>query len=353
MKNTLIRTAFALVCSMWLFSCSSDNATTVTPGPSSSYSNGIVILNEGVFSSGTGTVSFYSNTDKTTTDDIFNKANNRPLGNIGQSILRIGSNYYISVNNGQKLEITDLNFTSVNTLNGFNLPDRMLYAGGGKLYVTEWNAFGKNGNVVVVNTLTQTIYKKISVGPSPSRMLLLNNQLLVANGDTNTISVIDITTDSLINTITVNDRPNSFALYAGNRVFVLCGGTPSWASGKTETAGSLVKLKSDLSGIENAITFPNTSDHPEFLMLSADGNSFYFGMNNSIYQMASNASSIPAPTKALPYYQLHFNRNTNTLYATDAKDFVSKGKVYVYSMPGFVLSDSINAGIIPRDLLFN
>lgn len=75
-----------------------------------------IIVAEGQFGYGTGSITnLYS--DGTVVTDVFRSINDRPLGDIPQSLTRIGDYYYVPVNNSQKVEVFDVEtFKSVETM---------------------------------------------------------------------------------------------------------------------------------------------------------------------------------------------------------------------------------------------
>ena len=75
-----------------------------------------ILVSEGQF--GYGTSSLTTITDGgTITQNVFRKTNNRPMGDVAQSITRIGKNYYVPLNNSSKVEVFDAEtFESVETM---------------------------------------------------------------------------------------------------------------------------------------------------------------------------------------------------------------------------------------------
>ena len=71
------------------------------------FSDGIFIVNEGTFQTGTGTVTFFKPDSNLTQQDIFAAVNGKPLGNIAQSMTIYNGKAYIVVNNADKVEIVD------------------------------------------------------------------------------------------------------------------------------------------------------------------------------------------------------------------------------------------------------
>ncbi|MCD4681660.1 MAG: hypothetical protein K8R86_00140, partial [Bacteroidales bacterium] len=122
-KNSILILGLLLLGSWVIISC--DKEEDEPPPPDSSgYSEGVFIVNEGPFQTGTGTVTYLSRDGSGIEDHIFQKANNLiPLGNIVQSMTLIEDKVYIAVNNANKIEIVSLKtFQSVQTLENITSP---------------------------------------------------------------------------------------------------------------------------------------------------------------------------------------------------------------------------------------
>ena len=84
--------AHCLLLIILLAGCKKDN-TNVTPLPvtpppvtHAAYRTGVFIMNQGNFGTGSGTISFFDRSNLTVQQDIFMAVNNRPLGNVVQSM---------------------------------------------------------------------------------------------------------------------------------------------------------------------------------------------------------------------------------------------------------------------------
>ncbi|MFM7288597.1 MAG: hypothetical protein ACKO18_04370, partial [Bacteroidota bacterium] len=78
------------------------------PSPTSNYSRGFWVVNEGPFGSGTGTLTWIARNGSRLEQDVFGRVNQRPLGNIAQSMQGLGNLGLIAVNNAGKLEWVNL-----------------------------------------------------------------------------------------------------------------------------------------------------------------------------------------------------------------------------------------------------
>jgi YVTN family beta-propeller protein len=283
--------------------------------------------------------------------DVFEQANGRPLGNVGQSMASFGAQGLIVVNNANKVEVVDLkDFKSVGTIEGLALPSEILVPGNsGKAYVTEWVSFSGAGRVSVIDIASRSILRTIAVGQFPNAITLHNNRIYVANSNENTVTEISLNADTVLRTITVGDRPNGFVAI-GNELLVLCGGNPSWTG--SETAGSIATISGTQTTVVN---FPDATFHPSNFTIHPSGNAVLYEVNGAIY-----SQSLPVPASIVPANPLinrgfyHFSLDPTAdglLYGTDAGDFASNGWIFRYER-NFSLKDSIPAGIAPGYIHF-
>ncbi|MFN3530045.1 MAG: YncE family protein [Bacteroidia bacterium] len=319
--------------------------------PKATYGSGVFIVNEGPFENGTGSISFLNRETGGVEQDVFERVNGRPLGNIAQSMASFGTIGMLVVNNANKVEFVDLqDFKSIGVIENLAMPSQMVVAGNtGKAYLTEWVAFGSPGRVAVIDIAARNVIKTIAVGEFPNAIHFHNNRVYVANSNENTITEITTSGDSVLQTYTVGNRPNSFRSWEGG-LYVLCGGTPSWAG--TETPGALARLQSGQISIRN---FTSASMHPDKLNLHAASGAFLYNMGGAIYSLDQSVTGDINPSQAVidrSFY--HFAADPSAgglLYGTDARGFSGNGWVYRYSQQ-FVLRDSIPVGLGPGYIYF-
>ena len=230
-----------------LASCN-PNKETATPATSQA----VYIVNEGGFQKSNGSISRYDPTTKALTADVFQAANGRGLGDVVQNFVVRGSRGYLVVNGSKKVEVVSLpDFKSVATVRGLVQPRYLLPVSDTRAYVTQWgDSHGTSASVKVLNLTTNTIVDSITVGAQPERLVLAGGKVFVANYGGKTVSVIDPATNRVSNTLTVGDAPNSLALDKNNRLWILCGGQVNYDPATnyntvdftTTTAGSICSL---------------------------------------------------------------------------------------------------------------
>jgi len=331
-------------------SCTKDESNQET----GAFSNGIFIVNEGPFQTGTGTVTFFDPDSNFVKQDIFEEVNDRPLGNIAQSMTIYNGKGYIVVNNAGKVEVVDVaTFKSEATISGLVNPSQLLVINSQKAYVSDWA-----GKVVVVDLNKNAVTKTITAGTGPDAMVKAGNYVYVANtggfGIDSTVTVIDFTTDLVVKTIIVGNAPSGLVSDASGRVWVLCKGKgyTGWPQ-PGDTPGRIVRINPVSFAVDYTYNFTASGVHPEKLVINKQKSMLYFLYNYGIYEFnITSSTSNPEQISGRSFYSLGYENKTGYLYASDVKDYVSNGIVIRIKAEDGKVIDSIQAGIIPRGFAF-
>lgn len=322
--------------------------------PQGAYKSGIFISNEGPFGTGTGTVSFYNRNTGSVSNNIFEVVNNRPLGNIVNSIEVHNDKAYIVVNNAAKVEVVNVeDFVSTGAIENLGTPRFFLGIDEYKGYITDW-ASGVKVIDLHNNSVTSTI---ATGGTGPEHMALIGSEVFVANlggfGIDSTVSSISTTTDAVTSTLQVGHRPQALAVDANGKLWVLCSGIQDWTVPANDTPGKLVRINPSTKTVELELSFANSSDHPISLITNAAKTKLYFILNGGVYEVDVNAMSLPSSALInRSFYNIGIDPVSGYLFGTNALDFVQDGYVVRYTLSGTVV-DSFQVGIIPGNFYFN
>ena len=179
------------------------------------------IANEGIYNSmeptNTGTISMI--------DSNGNIQETESLGDIIHSLAIYENKLIVSVNNSQKILLFDISSSGINnkieisTEN--NLSPREIVIIEDKAYFGAWDIDYNvyqiyPGFVQVLNLNTLEIEANIPVGIMPEGILVHNNILWVANSGESTISKINISSNSVSNTIEVGQGPTNLINHEKN-----------------------------------------------------------------------------------------------------------------------------------------
>ncbi|MCD6112883.1 MAG: hypothetical protein J7J86_06410 [Bacteroidales bacterium] len=351
MKKLNLLLVLALLGTLFFNSCTKDDKKENFP-----YDNGVFITNEGPFQSGSGTITFYDKATGLTQEKIFETVNAMPLGNIVQSMNIFNNKAYIVVNNANKVEIVNSGtFESLGSIENFNLPRYFLGISLSKAYVSCWD-----NTVAVVNLDDNSIVKNIQTQSGPETMIKYNDKVFVLNsggfGVDSTITVINSETDEVLSTIQTAKVPSGIQIDKNNNMWVLCSGQ-GWNGfpQETDTKGHLICLNPNDYSVVKDIIFPASDKHPQKLIINKNKDILYYSYIDGVYSFDINSDNLndsPLISHAM-FYNIGFDNNDRTIYASDAKDFAQDGIVYIYNSNDGAVVDSINAGVVPGSFYFN
>lgn len=350
-----------VLCLVFTFSCSDDEGT-VVDNTELAFENGYFIINEGAFSGGTGTLSFYDREKEEVFNEIFQANNNDSqgnpilLGNVVQSMSILNETAYVVVNNANKVVIVDLeDFSYQGEINDLILPRYLLPISNQKAYITQWGEAGLDGSIAVLNTSTNTISQTIELGsgsgPEKMHFRADDNKLFVAHnggfGRDSVITIIDTNTDMLVSKIVVGDNPESVLEDKDGTIWVLTSGYYDFVTMES-TIGHLVAL-GDGNDIIKSFEIPSGCSD---LVIDKEGENLYFLSFAGIHKHPISANEFSTePFIATSLYGLDIDPQNGNLLGADAGDFASKGMIHTYDQTG-VLQNSIEVGVIPNGFTF-
>jgi len=344
---------FCLIFLITFQACKKDNDTSLEI---LDYRNCVFISNEGPFNSGTGTISAKSFVNGIVENEIFQKMNNYPLGNIVQSIEVYRDLAYIIVNNMNKVEVVDAKtFKSIATIDDIVLPRYFLGISENKAYISSWD------NVVaVVDLNTNSVIKQIPTGTGPEKMIKVNDKVFVLNQGgfsiDSVLTIIDCEADTVLENRIVGEKPSGIQLDKNNNLWIMCSGK-GWNGipDTSSTRGKLVCLDPDNYSIKKEFIFPLIEKHPEKLIINSEADVLFYSYPGGIYRMEITDNVLPQSPfihRENIFYSLAFDKMNNRIFAGDALDYVQNGIVFSYNAVDGMPLDSFNVGIIPGDFCF-
>lgn len=333
------------------FASCKDDDTTVLP-----YENGFFVLNEGGFNAANASVSHISE-DKSISNDIFVAANNRPLGDVAQSITFYDNKAFIVVNNSQKIEVVERNtFKSLGTIQNLPSPRYLHIVSNTKAYAT--NLFSNELSIINPSTYQKTGSLILPCVDNNScwteKMIQQGNKLYIANAGNNSITVLDTNTDAMQH-IATRQQPSDLVEDATGKIWILCLG--GWCGFNTCEPAALQLLNPSNNTIEKTFTYTTDDNLVAQLQLDKTNNILYFINNGSLTWLNANESNtnltdiatIGILNRSIYGFSL---KDANTIYVTDAVDFAQNGKVFQLNKQNNQLStiDSFAVGVLPAKL---
>ena len=330
--------AFSLLLFLGLSACKKEPSTPA-PVPETEGQRKVFIVCEGAFGNGNSSMSLYLPEKDSVYEDIFNAVNGTELGDVFQSMTRMGNLYYLCLNNSDKVLSLNSDFT-INKYHTVPKPRYVQQVSAGKAYVTSMY----HNRVYILNTAAQSVAGYLELGGMNTEgMAVLGDKAYISTWDTsvNKIYVINTTTDALTDSITIAGyAPQEVLVDREQKLWVLSGNV---AKGKP---AAWTRLDSETGDIIKSYHFPVTADplHP---VMNNTKDTLYFievnynggSENNGIYRMSINDATLPAaPFISAQQFQYYWGLGiepvTGDIYVGDPKGFIQKGSVKVYSPDG-------------------
>ena len=353
-KISEILTFFIVSC---FLGCIKDTPTNLENGTPTG--NGIVyVVCEGNYGSGNATLYAYKPTSDSTFGDLYKTTNNQHIGDVFQSMVKIGGSFFLCINNSDKILVIDTATYKLTHTISIPKPRYILPLGNNTAYVSSLY----NNKVYIINTQNFSISGTISTGYfNTEGMCQVGTSAIICNWDTscNTIQQVDINSNIVTHTMRIPGyAPQEVLLDKEQMLWVLSGDQPE---GKTAV---LSRLDISTGAVLDSFVFPNTVNpvKPVFnktkdtlYFIEAD---YYGGLaNNGIFRMDIHDHALPAlPFIAAEKYQyfwaLGIDPTTGYIYVGDPKGFTQNGKVGIYKQNGAMVS-SFNVGLGPGHFYFD
>ncbi len=319
-----------------------------------------IVINEGVFPNGTASITLLQ-TDGNVTQDIFRGVNNRPLGDVAQSITAINDLYYIPVNNGTKVEVVNQKtFQSVETMTLLpnTIPMYIKHLGGDSAVVSD-QEFNSGLMIVDLNHHQQraAVRRKVDVAMRSFQMHVVANKLFVGGDKLTAFDLGNIQADQKRHirnqageTIAVCDFAKIVSDYA-DRLWVLASDKLYCIDPVTEECLHEIAFNPTVSNTWN-----------KCIDINADQNKLYINAGASVYSLLvdkidADALQHPVFTPSLPeitqgnIYSMHVSKEETIFLCNVFLNTETRATIYEYKPDG-TLVRQFTAGIFPHDMLF-
>jgi hypothetical protein len=342
---------------LFLFCCCKPDKE---PNQGGIYENGVFVVNEGIYGQTSGSITFYNPETKSTVQDIFRIANNRDLGNVVQSLFFYNDKAYIVVNNSNKIEVANAtDFKEIAQINGLEQPRYFIPISSNRALVSQWGEDLLSGSIALIDLGNNTIIQKITagIGKGPEQMLLYNDKVYIANVGgldfDHYISVLNVQTLQVEDTIHTDDAPNSIQLGADGLIWVACKGKAVYSSfpqidSVQSTYGSLLGIEASNNSVQQRILLEKGRGASNLIL--ANINDLLFLYKGSIYKFNTMSRSY-MPVLEGNFYGLGAKPGLDYFYAA-VNSGIQAAKVYKISYSGVVKTDSFYAGSFANSILF-
>lgn len=337
----------AIILSIFFYSCSKDNSTQPTPP----ITKGVFVINEGLYLQNNSEITFFDPATDQTITNFYSQKNGKIIGDNANSMYIFGDKGYVAVDGSNKIEIINLNDGSsvgIIDLGRQGSPREIFILNSNRGFVT---SFSKH-SVIEFNPTTLNITREIPVGRYPEGIAYSNYRLFIANSDLgngNTISVIDLNSNSVIRTITVGRNPRFAGIANDGRIIIGCSGDFFDAN----SIGGFYFIEPVNLTITDSILLKY---HPQDYALTKDNFLFYINdkgvgrinlTNKNVDTVFINGMIINDIFGIA--YSIAFDEISQRLYIGNPKNFTQNGEVKIFDKNGNYMKKfdtKINPGAI-------
>jgi len=336
MNKLIFKSLFAFAILGCVSSCKKDKKDSI---PLETGERGAIILHEGNFGWGNADFGYYDLDKKTFIDKVFEETNGRPLGDVLQSAVLIGNELFLVVNNSATIEVVSAkDFKHIRSLSNMGSPRYLVpIANSTDAFVTDIYA----NEIKRINLQTGAIVTKIPLAGWLEEIVMLDpTHYVLANLENKKLYVISSQSNELTDSFALNGSITNLQR-VGEKVFVF---------DKSDSASSRLISFSGANLSNPQILFTSNNKVDRIAMVNP--NSAYLQSGEKLVHWTSSGgmqdiATLPSNAKI---YSISYLPKDKTVWLTDAVDFVSKGKVYVYSSNGQDMA-TFQAGPIPRAVI--
>ncbi len=324
-KISLVLLCFTVVS----VSCKKDKAPEENISTPYDLRDGLWWVNEGAFNGNNGSVDVITD-DGRVARDAFRQSNGTGMGDVLQRVNVFGDQSLAVVNgSNQVIVMNTADMKMVRVIANLDYPRDAVIVGS-YIYIAQGALGGKVGKYRLSDG---ALVSELTVGQGPERLLASNGQLWVLNSGgwsvDNTISLIDLTSFTVSQTIPVHDRPLDIERdETSGKIMVLCSGDilydANWnITGHTAAAIYWIdEVNFDVSYHE----LPVSGDHPRSIAWSAARNELYLA------------------NQGIDAFDAQGNGLCNACWSGDAYavDADNDGNVWIMSTPDFTSEGIMN-----------
>ncbi len=331
---------------------------------------GFFLLNEANMGSNKSSLDYFDYESGNYTKNIFPTRNTgvkKELGDVGNDIQIYGGKLYAVINVSHLVEVMDV--ATAKHIATIAIPNcRYITFDKGYAYVSSYagpvliDPNARLGYVAKVDTTMLTVKDTCVVGYQPEEMVIRNNKLYVANSGgyrvpnyDNTVSVIDLNTFRETKKITIGINLDRMKLDAYGNIYVTSRGDYKTIPSNTYILDVYDKVSDVLNLPASNMTICGDSAYVYSTEWSyvTNRNTITYAIINTKQKTVVSRSFITDGTDkkiAIPY-GIAVNPETREIYVTDAKDYVTPGRLYCFTPDGKRKWD-VETGDIPAHFVF-
>lgn len=308
---------------------------------------GVLVLNEGNFFSGNGTIDVFSIKENTNVTSVY-----QATATV-QQMTKYQSNLYLVTNAPDRLDVLNESLELEGSIDqGLDNPVDFA-AIGNQGFVSNWGdintAFSDNPDayIAIIDLVSFAVIDSVILDDRPQGLFAHQEKLFIANEGGSSVSVLD-PSDLSLDEVTVPAGPSDIVLDNNGMLWVLC------------TSGSLIELDPISLSLGLEIDGLTTGGFNEKMAIDGTGNIIYFlGGSNTSFTGLTNVFKVdlfnqqvsPFIENGFALYGIGVNPESNELYIGDSNAFQSTGTGFRYGVNGNKLGE-FPTGIGPRGFVF-
>ena len=283
--------------------------------------------------------------------------NERGLGDTGNDFEKYaiaGTEYIIiAVDISSQVEIVEANtLKSVAQIPLFDETNarepRRIEVYGTKAFICNFD-----GTVSVIDLISKSLINTISVGANPDGMIQLGNKLYVSNsGGLNypvydsTITIINMDNNSVIETFETRINSSSMIVDSQNEIYLLSNGNYA------DVDPALVRINTSTNQVVQTFDIPIGS------MTKAGDLIYYYDMDAKAVKRFDTSAEITDENVVIDcidyetFFGLQFDPNLNLIFCFDANGYVNSSTVRAYNTSG-ILQFEFTAELNAKGIIYN
>lgn len=332
---------------------------------------GFYLLNEGNMGSNSCTLDYFDYESGEYARNIFPMRNPqvvKELGDVGNDLQIYGSKLYAVINCSHLVEVMDA--ATARHIATIEIPNgRYLTFHNGKGYVSSYSGpvsidpNARLGYVAEFDTASLMVTREVAVGFQPEELVVVNNQLYVANSGgyrvpnyDRTVSVIDLTTFTEIQKIDVAINLHRIRKDAQERIYVTSRGDYQGVGSNTYVIDPGTNTVVDTLGFAMS-NFCVAGDSLYFISVAWNNNTGSNVVSYGVYDVkqkrlvADNFITDGTDQQIKLPYGISVNPETNDILVTDAQNYLVPGTLYCFKSNG-TKKWQVTTGDIPAHFAF-
>lgn len=327
-------------------------------------SKGFYIINEGVFTQGNGSLSFYDFEQDSVLNNLFENINERPLGDVFQSMTFHNGKGFLVVNNSGKIEVVDsASMKSIQTLDAFISPRQILFHNNkayvtdlysDKIYILDANTYAEIGSIAVDGSTEDIVEHQGKI------IVAINQSVEYTEESQQGLLIIEPSADTISQYVHLSEGAVNLEVDKVGNIWVHC--TGHWSD--PDATGKLYKVSGEDYSVLNTFEYGqltyfgsplrlNQTKDVLYIALPGDPSSFTeFNIHKmSIYaDKLSDEIYFSGKDRYINGYD--FDESKNELIILDAVDGGQKGElVRVHASTQEVLGE-YPIGYFPTSIVF-